>query len=106
MYFPLVLSVLKWSGEEKLGSVRPSRFFCTSVTTYHGVFQQQILVVLNHFVFSTLMCPQPTHNGMIVCYMVPHQPELAAQLCSTTYFISLRTSVTALSSLCFVLKCN
>ena len=52
------------------------------------------------------MCPQPTHNGMIVCYMVPNQTELAAKLCSTTYFIYLRTSVTALSSLCFVLKCN
>ena len=34
MDFPLVLSVLKWSCEEKLGSVglRPSSKFCTSVT--------------------------------------------------------------------------
>ena len=108
-YFPLVLSVLKWLGEEKLGSVRTSRFFCTSVmvyNNYYGVFQQKLLVAQNHVVFSTLRCPQPTHNGMIVCYMVPNQTESAANLCSTTYFISLRTSVTALYSLCFVLKCN
>ena len=38
MYFHLVLSVLKWSGEEKLGSVRPSRFFCTSVTVCNMVY--------------------------------------------------------------------
>ena len=38
MYSPLVLLVLKWSGEEKLGSVRPSRFFCTSVTVYNIVY--------------------------------------------------------------------
>ena len=99
MYFPLVLSVLKWSGADKLGSVRPSHFFCTSVTVYNnGVFQQKLLVVQNHVVFSTLRCPQPTINGMIVCYMVPNQTESAAKLCSITYFISLRTSVTALSS--------
>ena len=35
--FPLVLSVLKWSCEEKLGSVRPSGKFCTSVTVYNRV---------------------------------------------------------------------
>ena len=38
MYFPLVLSVLKWSGKEKLGSVRPSRFFCMSVTVCNMVY--------------------------------------------------------------------
>ena len=105
MYFPVVLSVLKWSGEEKLGSVRPSRFFCKSVTVYN---MQTWLVVQNYVVFSTLRCPQPTRYWMIVYYMVPNQTESAAMLCSTTFFISLRrpTSVTALSSLCFVLKCN
>ena len=40
MYFPLVLSVLKGSCEEKLGSVRPSRKFCTSVTLYMVYFKK------------------------------------------------------------------
>ena len=85
MYFPLVLSVLKWSCEEKLGSVRPSRKFCTSVTVYNMVyFNKKMIVVQNHVVFSTLRCSQATHNGMIVCYMVPNQTESAAKLCSTT----------------------
>ena len=83
MYFPLVLSVLNWSCEEKLGSVRPSRKFCTSVTVYNMVYFDVNVAVQNHVVFSTLMCSQPTHNGMIVCYMVPNQTESAAKLCST-----------------------
>ena len=85
MYFPLVLSVLKRSCEEKLGSVRPSRFFCTSVTVNNmAYFNKKLLVVPNHVVFSTLRCPQPTHNGMIICYMVPNQTESAAKLCGIT----------------------
>ena len=78
------LSVLKWSCEEKLGSVRPSRKFCMSVTVYQfaGVFQQKLIS------FSVLSCinyHEPTHYGMIVCYMVPNQTESASKFCSTTY---------------------
>ncbi len=49
-----------------------------------GVPLQKLIVVQNHVVFGSLRCPQPTHNGMIVCYMVPNQTESAARLCSNT----------------------
>ena len=54
MYFPLVLSVLKWSGEEKLGSVHPSRFFCTSVTVYNMVYFNNNYLLLKIMLFSVL----------------------------------------------------
>ena len=50
-------------------------------TPEYGVFQQKLIVVQNHVVFSTLRCPEPIHNVMI---MVPNQTESAAKLCSTT----------------------
>ena len=106
MYFPLVFSVLRWLCEEKLGSVRPSRQVCTSVTAYNMVYLKKLIVGHNHVVFSTLRCHEPTHNGMIVCYMVPNQTESAAKLCGTTQVISLRTSVIARSSICVVLNGN
>ena len=54
MYFPLVLSVLKWSGEEKLGSVRPSRFFCTSVTVCNMVYFNKNYYLFKIMLFSVL----------------------------------------------------